>query len=262
VRATRTSHGLGIVWDSGTVVELSAVCGGAIAGFIRLRESVKRHPNMASFPDYYNVLDVPKSASTEDIRQAYKKESLKTHPDRLFHATTEERKAATEKFQAVTDAYYVLSDPQRRREYDQLAASKSSSEQTTDPTASSNFFTTFASMFSSTGTGTGTAPADPAGQRPDADRVFGDVFEDLLRPEVERRLPVWAWLGAACGAGLGFITANVPGLVVGACAGNKLGAIRDAKGKSVAEVFANVSSVQKAEILRALAVKVLGAAFT
>lgn len=229
------------------------------------------HFNMASFPDYYNVLNIPKEASTEDIRQAYRKESLKTHPDRLVRASTEEKKAATEKFQAVADAYYVLSDPQRRREYDKLSASKSSSERTNDPNASSNFFSTFSSMFGSssttgeqtgTGTGTGTAPAEQPGQRPNADRVFGDVFEDLLRPEVERHLPLWTWLGAACGAGLGFITANVPGLVMGAYAGNRLGAVRDAKGKSVAAVFAELGGAQKAEILRALALKVLGAAYT
>jgi len=220
---------------------------------------------MASFPDYYKVLNISKDASAEDIRQAYRKESLKTHPDRLVHATTEERKAATERFQAVADAYYALSDTQRRSEYDRLAASKTSSERTTDPNASRNFFSTFAGLFSSsgsgaTGSGTGTRTAsDQSGQRPNADRVFGDVFEDLLRPEVERHLPVWSWLGAACGAGLGFITANVPGLVVGATAGNRLGAIRDAKGKSVADVFQDFSSDRKAEILRALALKVLGA---
>lgn len=92
---------------------------------------------------------------------------------------------------------------------------------------------------------------------------------------------MWSWLGAACGAGLGFITANVPGFVVGAYAGNRLGAIRDAKGKSVAAVFAELGGAQKAEvrrcwatrrdsilimpcsqILRALALKVLGVAYT
>lgn len=59
---------------------------------------------------------------------------------------------------------------------------------------------------------------------------------------------MWTWLGAACGAGLGFITANVPGLVVGAYAGNRLGAIRDAKGKSVAAVFAELGTPQKVEV--------------
>ncbi|KAI0307783.1 DnaJ domain-containing protein [Multifurca ochricompacta] len=217
---------------------------------------------MSSFPDYYNILSVQRDASTEDIRQAYRNASLKTHPDRLFHASAEEKKAATEKFQAVADAYYVLSDPQRRREYDRLSSSRSSSEKTNDPSASSDFFRRFANMFSSSaGEQTGTG-FEQSGQRPNADRVFGDVFEDLLRPEVERYLPLWTWVGAACGAGLGFITANFPGLMVGAYAGNRLGAIRDAKGKSVAAVFTELGGEQKAEILRALALKVLGAAYT
>lgn len=125
--------------------------------------------------------------------------SPRTHPDRLFNASVEEKKVATEKFQvsspllwvhrpdtygdapqAVADAYYVLSDPLRRRDYDKLSSSRSSSERTSDPNASTNFFTTFASMFSSGAsngqTGTGT---EQPGQRPNADRVFGDVFEDV-----------------------------------------------------------------------------------
>jgi hypothetical protein len=95
---------------------------------------------------------------------------------------------------------------------------------------------------------------------PSLPTVGGDALRDLtfffsfrtqlLRPEVERHLPVWTWLGAACGAGLGFITANMPGLVVGAYAGNRLGAIRDAKGKSVAAVFAELGAAQKAEVSR------------
>jgi curved DNA-binding protein CbpA len=186
--------------------------------------------------------------------------------------------------QSVADAYYVLSDPQRRSEYDRLSSSRSSSETTSDPNASSNFFRMFSGMFTSSAADgqSGSAQEQP-GQRPDADHIFGDVFEDvrrspspilprtqeghtrrptrlscsclflslqLLRPEVERHLPLWAWLGSACGAGLGFITANVPGLVVGAYAGNRLGAIRDAKGKSVAAVFSELGAPQKVEVRR------------
>src|SRR5258707_15742337 len=79
----------------------------------------------------------------------------------------------------------------------------------------------------------------------------------LLRPEVERRLPVWTWLGTTCGAGLGFITANGPGLVAGASAGARLGANRDPKGKSVAALFAELATAEKVEGRR----KVLGAGF-
>ena len=69
-----------------------------------------------------------------------------------------------------------------------------------------------------------------------------------MRPEVQSRAPWWAYLGAACGAGLGFIVANLPGLMVGAYAGNRLGAVRDAKGKAVATVFAELGNEQKAEV--------------
>ncbi|KAJ3520983.1 hypothetical protein NM688_g9081 [Phlebia brevispora] len=208
----------------------------------------------SSFPDYYAFLNVAQTATADEIRMAYKKESLRTHPDRLVNATPEEKKAATERFQAVADAYYVLSDPIRRKEYDGLYSTRTRRTQQPDNDASSSFFSSFANMF-----GSGTPGATPP-ERPDAQGVFADVFDELLRPEVERHAPWWSWTGTVCGAGLGFIVANVPGLMVGAYAGNRLGAIRDAKGKSVASVFSELGGDQKAQILRALAAKVLGSA--
>ncbi|KAM5538172.1 hypothetical protein V8D89_008059 [Ganoderma adspersum] len=214
---------------------------------------------MTTFPDYYTLLDISHNASIDEIRTAYKKESLKTHPDRLVNATPEEKRAATEKFQAVADAYYVLSDHTRRKEYDHLYSTRRPNERTSQPNASGNFFSAFNDMFGKPGA-SGAGARTPQTERPDADHVFADVFEELLRPEVERHAPWWAWLGAICGAGIGFIIANLPGLLVGMYAGNKLGAIRDAKGKSVAAVFTQLGGDQKAQILRALAAKVLGAA--
>ncbi|KAG9001092.1 hypothetical protein FRB94_007152 [Tulasnella sp. JGI-2019a] len=226
----------------------------------------------SKFPEYYVLLNIPRTASTEDVRTAYKRESLRTHPDRLQKATPAEKKAATERFQAVADAYYVLSDPARRREYDILLQSRPTSSQTSDPSASNNFFADFAKYFSG-GTGTGTSSAQEgkpsefangaygpgvAPERPNPDGVFTDVFEELLRPEVESRVPLWSWLGTASGAGIGFIMANIPGALVGGAAGNRLGAIRDAKGKPVGQVFMQLGGNQKAEILRLLAKKVLG----
>lgn len=75
--------------------------------------------------------------------------------------------------QTVADAYFVLSDPERRREYDSLYRSKK--ERTEDPSASTNFFTNFASMFS----GKGAGPAPENTERPDADNVFADVFDEV-----------------------------------------------------------------------------------
>ncbi|KAJ4489405.1 DnaJ domain-containing protein [Lentinula edodes] len=208
---------------------------------------------MSQFPDYYAILGITQSASQDDVRTAYKKESLRTHPDRLVNASPAQKKLATERFQAVADAYYMLSDATRRKEYDSLRASKTSSERSTDSKSSYNFFSQF---FGGSSAGT----QAEANQQPDAEGVFTDVFEELLRPEVERRFPLWGYFGAACGGGIGFIIANVPGAMLGAFAGNRLGSIRDAKGKSVASVFNELGGSQKAEILRALAMKVLGSA--
>ena len=64
--------------------------------------------------DCYNVLGVPKTASTEDIKKAYKKLAKKWHPDKN-PANQEE---ATRKFKQVSEAYQVLVDDNRRRIYD------------------------------------------------------------------------------------------------------------------------------------------------
>ncbi|CAE6449351.1 unnamed protein product [Rhizoctonia solani] len=199
-----------------------------------------------AFPNYYELLNIPPTATADEIRAAYKKESLRTHPDRLGNATEEEKHS----FKVIADAYYVLSDPVRRKEYDILFAQRTPYS-TTDPGASESFFSHFANMF--TGGSSETPP-----QRPDAEGVFGDVFEDLLRPEVEKHASWWTYIGAASGAGLGFIVANIPGMIMGGYAGNRLGAIRDAKGKPVAVVFSQLGGSQKAEILKILAIKVLG----
>ncbi|KAK7058841.1 hypothetical protein VNI00_001465 [Paramarasmius palmivorus] len=214
---------------------------------------------MSSFPDYYQLLGISKTATQDEIRQAYKKESLRTHPDRLVNATPTEKQRATERFQAIADAYYVLSDGTRRKEYDSLYASRASNDRSGDPGSSTNFFSQFMGMFGNSAGSTAGGAGNDA-QRPDAEETFANVFEELLRPEVERRAPWWAWLGAVCGAGIGFIVANILGSMLGAYAGNRLGAIRDAKGKSVAAVFSQLGGAQKAEILRALAMKVLGSA--
>ncbi|KAJ2998100.1 hypothetical protein NUW58_g428 [Xylaria curta] len=68
-------------------------------------------------PDYYRILEVSETATTQQIRDAYKRAALKTHPDRVA-ADSPERASRTRKFQLVNDAYYTLSDSTRRRDYD------------------------------------------------------------------------------------------------------------------------------------------------
>jgi DnaJ-class molecular chaperone len=60
--------------------------------------------------DYYKVLDIPENASQDEIKKAYRKLSLKLHPDR--------NNGNTEKFQELNEAYTVLSDERQRQQYD------------------------------------------------------------------------------------------------------------------------------------------------
>lgn len=63
--------------------------------------------------DYYHVLGVDRSASSEDIKKAYRKLSMEHHPDR-----NQGDKKSEEKFKEINEAYSVLSNPDKRREYD------------------------------------------------------------------------------------------------------------------------------------------------
>ncbi len=69
---------------------------------------------MTSKRDYYEVLDVSRSATPEDIKKAYRKCALAHHPDR-----NPGDKKAEDKFKEATEAYQVLSDPKKRQIYDQ-----------------------------------------------------------------------------------------------------------------------------------------------
>ena len=69
------------------------------------------------FRDYYETLGVPKTASADEIKSAFRKLARKHHPDL---AKPKEKAAAEEKFKQINEAYEVLSDPEKRAKYDQL----------------------------------------------------------------------------------------------------------------------------------------------
>jgi curved DNA-binding protein len=69
--------------------------------------------------DYYKTLGIEKSASAEEIKKAYRKLALKWHPDK-----NPNNKAAEEKFKKISEAYAVLSDNEKRKDYDMYGSAE------------------------------------------------------------------------------------------------------------------------------------------
>ena len=55
--------------------------------------------------DYYSVLEVPRTATQDEIKKAFRKQAMKYHPDKVAGAGEEMREKATEKFRAINEAY-------------------------------------------------------------------------------------------------------------------------------------------------------------
>src|SRR5215831_11801486 len=76
------------------------------------------------FIDYYKILGVDKNATQEDIKKAYRKLARKHHPD-----LNPNDKEAHKKFQQINEANEVLSDPEKRKKYDQYGKDWQHAEQ-------------------------------------------------------------------------------------------------------------------------------------
>ena len=73
---------------------------------------------MATKKDYYEVLGVNKNATDEELKKAYRKLAKQYHPD----ANPDNKEEAEKKFKEVNEAYETLSNPQKRKMYDQFGA--------------------------------------------------------------------------------------------------------------------------------------------
>jgi curved DNA-binding protein len=115
------------------------------------------------FRDYYEVLGVPRTASPEEIKRAYRQLARKHHPDLQPAA---ERARAAERFKEINEAHEVLSDPEKRKKYDALGADWKSGADFSPPP------------------GTGWRPVDPA----DLEDLggFSDFFASLFGRPVGR----------------------------------------------------------------------------
>ena len=120
------------------------------------------------FVDYYKTIGVPKNASAEDIKKAYRKLARKLHPD-----LNPNDKEAHKKFQQINEANEVLSDPEKRKKYDQYGKDWKHAEQ----------FEQAKQQQGRQGFGGGGFGGDPFGQYTYSsgdDSAFSDFFESLF----------------------------------------------------------------------------------
>jgi len=74
--------------------------------------------------DYYNILGVPQTATDDDIKKAYRKLAMQFHPDK----NPGKEKWANEKFKEINEAYGVLGNPDKRKQYDQFGTTGDASD--------------------------------------------------------------------------------------------------------------------------------------
>jgi len=95
-----------------------ALPGGAAGMALFLFEEKERVVKIMADTDYYQILGVAKDASDTQIKKAYRKLAMTYHPDH-----TKGDKQAEDKFKQISEAYAVLSDPEKRRQYDTFGSS-------------------------------------------------------------------------------------------------------------------------------------------
>ncbi|MEP7314352.1 MAG: DnaJ C-terminal domain-containing protein [Pseudomonadota bacterium] len=115
------------------------------------------------FQDYYKIMGVPRDATAEQIKKAYRKLARKYHPD------VSKEKDAEARFKEVGEAYEVLHDPQKRAAYDQLGSGPRPGEQFRPPPD-------FGSGFEFRGGGGRTGAGEGAAFEGDASEFFESLF--------------------------------------------------------------------------------------
>ncbi|RKO98005.1 hypothetical protein CXG81DRAFT_24523 [Caulochytrium protostelioides] len=170
-----------------------------------------------SFSDesLYNILKIDPTANDEEIYQAYSKEALHWLPD------SNPAPEAAERFKQLGDTFQILSDPAKRKQYDERLR-----DHDLCPTAG--------------------LPRDAN----DGWASFAFVFGPMLEQEFED--PSWFWqpIGGVAGFALGFIAGNILGAAAGAYMGNRLGKVRDVKGQSVLDAFRSLPVAKRQIMLR------------
>jgi curved DNA-binding protein CbpA len=198
-------------------------------------------------------------------------------------ADSPERASRTKKFQQINDAYYTLSDAHRRKDYDSARNSfhgfggfggssgghaQDADEEVPRQEGAGGGGFSMPSGFPWSAFGFGGTAKTEQDANAKSNEQFGSVFEEMMHDQgmadadKKPTNSFWSFIGAASGGAMGFIVANFTGAVAGAVAGNRLGAVRDKRGKSVYSVYQELEQPDKMRLLSELASKVFAHAIS
>ena len=160
----------------------------------------------ANKADFYEVLGVSKSASDQELKSAYRKLAMQHHPDR-----NPDNPEAEEKFKLASEAYQVLSDPEKRAAYDRYGHAGLSGAGGFDPSGfaggqdiSDIFGDIFGEMFNMGGSRTGSRAQKGRDLRSDISLTFEEsVFGKQSQVKIRRMEPCTTCRGSGAAAGRG-----------------------------------------------------------
>ena len=127
------------------------------------------------YKDYYEILSVPRSASQQEIKSAYRKLARKYHPD------VNKSPDAQAKFKDINEAYEVLGDENKRKRYDQLGSAWQQGAEFTPPPGFEGF------NFSNFGGGFSSSQGAPGGFSDFFSAIFGDIMSQQMNSRQSSR---------------------------------------------------------------------------
>ncbi len=134
--------------------------------------------------DYYDILGISKGASTDEIKSAYRKLAMQFHPDKNKDA------GAEEKFKEISEAYAALSDPQKRKVYDQYGHSGFDQRFSQEDIFRNADFRDFEDVFRSMGFGFGGRGDDEGPFGPMFSQMFGGGHEDGMGNNLQTEIAI------------------------------------------------------------------------